>query len=80
MSEVNSTPAPAGSRLIPLTRWPDVHPWPPLGGLRHLVFHADENGFKAAFVRVGRRILVDERAFFEAAKYSATARRKRGRK
>jgi len=26
------------TRLIPLTDWPKHHPWPPLGGLRHLVF------------------------------------------
>ena len=37
----------------------------PVGGLRHLIFHAETNGFKSAFKRVGRRILVDEAAFFE---------------
>jgi hypothetical protein len=53
-------------RLIPLTAWPDHHPWPPIGGLRHLVFNADSNGFATAFVRVGTRVLVDEAAFFRA--------------
>lgn len=51
-------------RLIPLTDWPNHHPWPPLGGLRHLVFHAKTNGFERVIKRVGRRILIDEKAFF----------------
>ena len=53
------------TRLIPLTEWPKHHPWPPLGGLRHLVFHANSNGFERVVKRVGRRILIDEQAFFE---------------
>jgi hypothetical protein len=56
----------APTRLIPVPDWPNHHPWPPLGGLRHLIFHADSNGFRDAFVRVGRRVLVDEARFFEA--------------
>lgn len=51
-------------RLIPLTKWNDFHEWPPLGGLRHLVFHARTNGFGSVNRRVGRRILIDEQAFF----------------
>lgn len=52
------------TRLIPLTEWPKYHPWPKLGGLRHLVFFAHENGFDAVIRRVGRRVLIDEAAFF----------------
>ena len=52
------------TRLIPLTEWPAHHPWPKLGGLRHLVFHADKNGFDRVIRRVGRRVLIDEAAFF----------------
>lgn len=51
-------------RLIPLTQWPNHHAWPPLGGLRHLVFHAESNGFDAVIRRAGKRILLDESAFF----------------
>ncbi|HRT22268.1 MAG TPA: hypothetical protein P5318_19325 [Candidatus Hydrogenedentes bacterium] len=51
-------------RLIPLSRWNNYHPWPPQGGLRHLVFHARENGFDAVIRRAGRRILIDESEFF----------------
>jgi hypothetical protein len=53
------------SRLIPVTAWNDHHAWPPLGGLRHLIFNAHRNGFGAAIRRVGRRVLIDERAFFQ---------------
>lgn len=57
------------TRLIPLTEWNKYHSWPPQGGLRHLVFHAEGNGFKDAFVRVGRRVLIDEAKFFECIKH-----------
>lgn len=49
-------------RYIPLNRWP--HAWPPIGGLRHLAFHAKTNGFEKVIKRVGRRVLIDEDAFF----------------
>ena len=52
------------TRIIPLTKWPDYHAWPPVGGLRHLVFHAEKNGFKKVIKRIGRKILIDEQAFF----------------
>lgn len=52
------------SRLIPLTRWNDFHPWPPLGGLRHLAFNREENGFSRCVRKVGRRLLIDEAEFF----------------
>lgn len=53
------------TRLIPANNWPQHHEWPPIGGLRHLIFHARTNGFAAAIRRVGRRVLIDEQAFFE---------------
>lgn len=53
------------TRFIPLTEWAKYHPWPKLGGLRHLVFFAKDNGFDACIRRVGRRVLIDESAFFQ---------------
>lgn len=53
------------NRIIPVTEWNKHHSWPPIGGLRHLIFHAEENGFKKAIKRAGRRVLIDEKAFFE---------------
>ena len=55
----------ANTRLIPLTEWSRHHPWPGRNGLRHLVFHSKTNGFHKVVKRVGRRVLLDEQAFFE---------------
>lgn len=63
------------TRLIPVPEWNEHHSWPPIGGLRHLIHHAEPrqnsrgetipgNGFATAFKRVGRRVLVDEAEFF----------------
>ena len=57
----NETP----TRLIPVTQWNKHHTWPSLGGLRHLIFHAKTNGFDRVIRRIGRRVLVDEQAFFQ---------------
>ena len=52
-------------RLIPLTEWNKYHMWPPQGGLRHLVFYKDSNGFSAVVRKVRRRVLLDEEEFFK---------------
>lgn len=54
-----------GERFIPLVKWNEYHEWPTISGLRHLVFYEDTNGFKQCIKRVGRRVLIDEKAFFE---------------
>jgi len=51
-------------RLIPVSDWPKLHPWPPIGGLRHIIFNAKTNGFESAIKRVGRNVLIDEPEFF----------------
>jgi len=51
-------------RLIPAAQWNDHHEWPPIGGLRHLIFHAKSNGFDRVVRRVGGRVLIDEAQFF----------------
>lgn len=59
-----ATRALTSGRLIPATDWPQHHSWPPIGGLRHLIFFAKTNGFDKVIRRVGRRVLIDEAAFF----------------
>lgn len=54
----------SANRLIPLTKWNDHHLYPPLGQLRALVFNSDKNGFYQCIRRVGRRVLIDESAYF----------------
>ncbi len=55
---------PTPTRLIPVNQWHKHHAWPPEGGLRHLIFNADLNGFNKVVRRIGRRVLIDEQAFF----------------
>jgi len=43
------------------------HPAFTLGGIRHIRFHEEENGFAKAFVQIGRRVYVNEEVFFEIA-------------
>jgi len=50
--------------LIPVTDWSKHHVWPPEGGLRHLIFFGKSNGFDSVVRRIGRRVLIDEAAFF----------------
>ena len=76
---MNSTTV-ATTRLIPGDEWPQHHPWPPIGGLRHLIFHAEKNGFSTVVKRLGRRVLIDEAAFFEWANRVAAPRKKNRRK
>lgn len=52
------------SRLIPAAKWDSYHPWPSSAGLRYLIFNCESNGMGAAVLRVGRRVLIDEDAFF----------------
>lgn len=54
-----------GNRVIPLTHWNKYHSWPPIGGLRHMVFFAEKTGFSKVIIRVGRRVLIDEKLWFE---------------
>lgn len=51
-------------KIIPIPDWPKYHPWPSVAGLRHLIFHAEKNGFNQVIRRSGRRVLIDETAFF----------------
>ncbi|MCU7870735.1 MAG: hypothetical protein KZQ98_19770 [Candidatus Thiodiazotropha sp. (ex Lucinoma borealis)] len=53
------------NRLIPVKKWNDHFEWPPIGGLRHIIFHADTNGFSPAIKRVGRRVLIDHEKFWK---------------
>ncbi len=61
--ETNASTQPK-NKLIPVTKWNEHHQWPPVGGLRHLIFFAHENGFEKVIRRCGRRVLIDEAAFF----------------
>jgi hypothetical protein len=53
------------TKYIPVPKWNDYHPWPPVGGLRHLINNKNQNGFHKVIKRIGRIILIDEAAFFK---------------
>jgi hypothetical protein len=65
-SETTSAKQPHSNppRLSPVTKWNEYHAWPPIGGLRHLIFFEKTNGFETCVFRVGKRVLIDEDAFF----------------
>lgn len=50
--------------LFTVNSWVKNHSWPPVGGLRHLIFNSKSNGFDKVIRRVGRRVLIDKAAFF----------------
>jgi len=60
----NNSSAPH-TRYIPVTQWEQNHGWPTAGGLRNLIFNKDKNGFAKVVKKVGKRVLIDEAAFFE---------------
>lgn len=62
---INNTSNELTTRYIPVTKWNDYHLWPPIGGLRNLIFFKDKNGFDKVVKKVGRRVLIDETAFFK---------------
>jgi hypothetical protein len=52
------------TRFIPVTRWNEYHDWPSQAALRYYIFNAKINNFDSVTKRVGRRVLLDESAFF----------------
>jgi hypothetical protein len=62
---INEVGSDKDRRLIPVTKWDEYHSWPPIGGLRYLIFNGELNGFSYCVRRVGRKVLIDESRFFE---------------
>jgi hypothetical protein len=61
-SEIKPTAEAINSPLVTLPQWP--FSWPSLSAMRAYVQRAKELGLSDAFVRVGRRVLVDPQKFF----------------
>ena len=53
------------AQLFTVRQFCERHPWPSQHGLRWLIFNAQDNGFGKCVVRIGRRVLIDESAFFK---------------
>lgn len=54
------------TRYIPLAEWDQYHPWPTPGAFRQYRYKSGVNGMDklGVIVKVGRKLLVDEQAFF----------------
>ena len=52
------------TNLLTIRQFAEKHPAFPQGGLRAIRFNAETNGFKPAFLTVGRKVLIDENKFF----------------
>ncbi|HOH28214.1 MAG TPA: hypothetical protein PLC40_00945 [Candidatus Hydrogenedentes bacterium] len=57
-------------RLLSVTQFCQKHEWATQGGIRHLLFNREMNGFDRCVVRLGRKILLNEAAVFEWLKES----------
>jgi hypothetical protein len=53
------------TRYITVPNWNKHHEYPSVGGLRNLIFNKDKNGFHKVIKKIGKRVLIDEAAFFE---------------
>lgn len=54
------------TRLLTINNFVEEHKsFASHGGIRHLIFHSESNGFKSAFKRIGSRVLIDEKEFFK---------------
>jgi hypothetical protein len=50
--------------LLTVRQFSQKHPAFPEGGLRYQIFHAKQNGLADALRRIGRKVLIDEVAYF----------------
>lgn len=64
LTETNMNERNVTHRLIPVSKWNEYHPWPTVSALRDYVFKAERIGLTPAIRRVGRRVLINEEAFF----------------
>ncbi len=53
------------SQMLTLKQFAEKNPWPSAGTLRNLFYASKRNGLEKAFVKIGRRIIVDEEVFFQ---------------
>ncbi len=51
--------------LLTVSHFTQRYPAFPPGGLRYWIFNAEKNGLAPALRRVGRKVLIDEAAFFD---------------
>jgi len=55
-------------RLLTIKQFCSQFQWPSESGIRAYIYRADEYGLSKAFLRVGRRVLINVDIFFELIK------------
>lgn len=53
----------SGQQIFSVSQFLQRHQYLTNGGLRHLIFHADSNGFACVLRRIGRRVYISEPDF-----------------
>ena len=61
MSHINQTTP----RLLTVNQFAEEHKFVTSAGLRFIIFNENSNGAKKAIKRIGRKVLIDEAAFFQ---------------
>lgn len=64
--------------LLTIRQLCTAFPWPSESAMRAYVFRAEELGLQDAFVKVGRRVLVNPKRFFELIKQVESRSQKGG--
>lgn len=68
ISSLNNIAESRSNGLIPLPNWSKVHEWPSLAAMRNIFFNKNYNGAKSFVRKIGRRVYIDEKSFFEWAR------------
>lgn len=69
MTDYNSSNTP---QLATINQFIKRNPFMTHGGVRHLIFHADSNGFSRCIRRIGRRVYIHEGEFHRWVEESQT--------
>ena len=56
------------SQMLTIKQFALKNPWPNESTLRNLYYRRKDNGMAKAFIKVGKRIIVDEEVFFKILK------------
>ena len=62
------------TQFLTVRQLSEKYPAFPQGGIRHLIFHAETNGFNSVITRVGRKVLIDEDSFLNWVKQQNEAK------
>ena len=65
MTDLAISPSDSTPKFFTVKDFAKRHAWATEGSLRHLIFYRESNGFDRVIRRIGRKILLDESAFFE---------------